>query len=423
MIPRRSRESSEEGLSLDLLISRQPIFDNKLRVYGYELFFRSGVRDIFRVRHPDEVMSDWISEGSQIPDLRVFAGNKRCFLYVTEDVLLDRHLHLLPTDLAVVGIPELLPLSTEVIDACRELKEAGYLLAADVSTTEDPREPLLDLADIVNVRSAGTGHLDKKTIEDRIASPGIRLIAGEVTTPTILEEAKAMDFDYFQGNFFKVPVVIRGKDIPGSKIQYMNLMTEIHRGSFDIAELENIVSQDVSLTYKLLRYINSSFFGLPNQVHSIRHALLLLGAKETKKWVTIIVITGMTSDHPKEILVQTLVRAKFCEHLAGPAGLPARGDELFLMGMISLLDVMLGRPLDRILRSLPVPNDIAEGLLGGKSTLGQVFRLAVAHENSDWDKVSELATGLGLDDQDISSSYRKSLVWAQECSTGLARAA
>jgi EAL and modified HD-GYP domain-containing signal transduction protein len=408
---------------LDLFISRQPIFDRQLRVYGYELFFRSGVQSIFGRIHPDEALSDSFLSKNRSPDLGALTGNKRYFLSVTLDILLQGYVHLLPKELAAVEIPRFLPPSSDVMAACKKLKEAGYLIAVEDAGGAERRESLLALADMVKLQFPGTGGSGERCVAELFASGKVQLIAEKVATPKILDEAREMNFDYFQGDFFRVPTILRGKDIPGLKIHYMDLMTQIHREPFEITRLENIVNQDVSLTYKLLRYINSAFFGLPTKVNSIRHALLLLGARETKKWATLVVITGMTSDQPREVLVQTLVRAKFCELLAGPAGLFGRGDELFLMGMVSLLDVILGRPMDRVLSSLPVPDDVRKGLSGGESALGDVFSCVLAYESAEWNKLSQVAERLGLMEEEISSTYRKSLEWAQGCSSGLAMAA
>jgi EAL and modified HD-GYP domain-containing signal transduction protein len=409
---------------VDAFIARQPIFDMFQRVYGYELLFRSSWKDTFyHHADPDQATSDVIYQSCFLLDLDTYSDGKRLFINVTRDTLLEGYVNLLPKDFVVLEILESVEADPEVIAACRQLKESGYLLALDDYVDDGSQEPLLELADMVKVDFMATEKEERSRLAKQLRSQGHRLVAEKIETPEAFQEAKDAEFEYFQGFFFKVPTIVRSKDIMGLRLHYMNLMTEIYRHEFDIPRIETIIKQDVSLTYKLLRLINSAFFGLPSRVHSIRHALLLLGERETKRWATLAAMNRMAADKPKELMTQALTRARFCELLAIHGGMRNRDQELFFMGMLSLIDVIMGQPLETILKSLPLEDDIIEALSGQENRVRRIFDCVLAYENADWERLSTEADRLHLQEAKLPGLYKEALAWAQDSSYELARAA
>jgi len=183
-------------------------------------------------------------------------------------------------------------------------------------------------------------------------------------------------------------------------------------------QLGKIIQRDVSISYKLLRFINSAAFGIPNEVHSIRHALNLLGVNEFKKWISLVLLSQIGSDKPNELMINSLIRAKFCELTAENIGQKAKESHFFLMGLFSLIDAFLDHPKAEILRELPIPGEVKAAILEEEQQgkLGLVLRLVIHYEQSKWDTVAQVAAQLNIPENDILSHYLTSIKWANDCS-------
>lgn len=179
-------------------------------------------------------------------------------------------------------------------------------------------------------------------------------------------------------------------------------------------EIERLIKRETSLCYKLLRYLNSASFYFTSEITSIRHALSLLGLKEVRKWASLVVLATMGEDKPSVLVVTAMVRARFCEALAPWVGLGQRAPELFLMGLFSVMDAIMERPLAAILQELPLSSDVKEGLLEGKNRFGYVYKLVAAYERGDWHKTAQVAATLKLNEPSIVEAYVQAVCWAQE---------
>jgi len=183
----------------------------------------------------------------------------------------------------------------------------------------------------------------------------------------------------------------------------------------DFHHLEGLIKREISISYKLLRYINSSYFGLRSEISSILQAMVLLGEKEIKKWISLVVLATMGEDKPEELVLQAIIRARFCESAAPHARLGSRGEDLFLMGMFSLLDALLDKPLPDILADIPIAKDVKEALLGGENRLRNVYQCIVNYETGDWDKLCGQLDKLGMDEATVSRLYSSAVEWGYRC--------
>ncbi len=401
---------------MDTFIARQPIFDMKQRTFGYELLFRSGLDNVFRHTDPDQATSKVISDSFFLHNLQSLTEGKRAFINISRDILVKEFLFLLPKEQMVVEILEHVPPDDEVVAACKKLKQAGYLIALDDFVYEDRFRPLTELADFIKVDFLSTEREVRNDLVRRFAPTGIRFLAEKVETLEMLTEAKEMGYAFCQGYFFSKPKIIAGKDIPGFKLHYLSLLQEIQRPDLDFGRLSEIIKREVSISFKLLRYINSAFFGLRQKISSLKQALLLLGEKEIRKWVTLITLATLGEDKPEVVVTQSIFRAKFCESLAPLTGLLHRSDDLFLTGLFSMMDVILERPLSDVLLDLPILEEIKEALLGEENALGKVYQYVLSYERGEWDRVSEQGVRLKIDDRQVASLYVKALKWSQEFS-------
>jgi len=405
-------------MPVEAFIGRQPIFDTHQQVFGYELLFRSGMKNVFTHTDPDQATSKVISDSYFLMGIPTLTGGKRAFINITRDVLLNEYIFLLPKESIVVEILETVEPDPEIISACNKLKQAGYLLAVDDFVYDEKYKPLLNLVDFVKIDFLVTRGDGRKKLLDQYASSGIRFLAEKVENPDEHKEALDLGYSYFQGYFFCKPTIISGKDIPAYKLHYLKILQAIHRPEIDFVKLGEIIKLEISLSFKLLRYINSAYFGLRNKITSITQALTLLGENEVKKWVSLIALANMGEDKPEELIVQAMIRAKFCESLAASAGFLQQADNLFLMGMFSLIDTILSRPLDEILKEIPIADEIKDALLGQRNRLRDVYDFALICEKGDWEKLPEQTAKLGIREARAYQLYLDALKWSYQCFQG-----
>jgi EAL and modified HD-GYP domain-containing signal transduction protein len=236
-----------------------------------------------------------------------------------------------------------------------------------------------------------------------------------VETPEQFRQAYQMGYSYFQGYFFARPVIISGRDIPAFKLHYLQILKEINLPELDYQRLENMIKQEVSLSYKLLRYINSAAFGWRGPIESIRQALVLLGETESRKFVSLVALPSLAQDKPEELVVTAVIRARFCESIAPRVGLSRRKADLFFLGMFSLLGVIMDRPLEEVLAEVGLAPDVREALLEkscGRNPPGWILELVRSYEAAEWDRLAQAARHLRLPAEVIPDLYLDSVHWA-----------
>ena len=400
---------------MDSFIARQPIFDTLQKVYGYELLFRSGLDNVFRSSDPDQATSKVLTDSFSVFGMSTLTGGKSAFINITRDILLKDYVFLIPKDEIVLEILENIQPDAEVINACERLKKAGYVLAMDDFVYSDSYKPLVDLADFIKVDFLQTGEEERKALLERCRSNGIRFLAEKVENLKTFDEAKRIGYSYFQGYFFSKPTILSRKDIPRFKLHYMRILQEIHRPEMNFNRLGEYIKQEVSLSYKLLRYINSAFFGLRNTITSLKQALVLLGEREIKNWISLVALAGMGDDKPEELAIQAVIRAKYCQSLAPYTGLGRKGEDLFLLGLLSLIDAFLDRSMEEILKEIPVDDEIKRALLGGDSSLGNIYQFVLAYEKGEWEKVTKQRLQLGINEAVPPRLYLAAVEWGQKC--------
>ena len=394
-------------------VARQPIFDPHQKVYAYELLFRSGMDNFFDASDPDQASTSVIVDSLLLMGMEKLTGGDRAFINCTRNVLIKGYAALLPKDKVVVEILESVEPDDEVVGACLRLKRAGFMLALDDFIYEERLEPLLPLIDFVKVDFRETTERDRKALVEKLSPRGIKMVAEQVETRSELQQASEMGYTYFQGYCFSKPEIVVAQDIPGYKLNYLRVLQAVNQPEINLVELENIIKLEASLTYKLLRYLNSAFFGFRTEIRSIHHALALLGEEELKKWASLIAMAAMGADKPPELVVSVIVRAVFCESLAPRIGMTNRSNDLFLLGMMSLIDAVLDRPLPEILEKMPISHEIKEALLGVENRFRDVYETVIAYEAADWRSFAEKARKLNLDEETVPDLYLKSVEWAK----------
>jgi c-di-GMP-related signal transduction protein len=386
-------------------IARQPIFDQRLKVFAYELLFRAGPQNIFQ--SSKEASSSVVVASTMVFDLEMLVGPAKAFVNFDEATLLRGAARLLPPSRIIVEILESVTPTPEVVHACSELCHAGYVLALD-DYVDDPKwKPLIELAKFLKVDFRALDAQARRAIAERYLPRGLKLVAEKVETQADVQNARSLGFSYFQGYFFCKPSMMTGRDIPANKLTCLRLLKVIAAPEISYEEVEDLLKQDPSLIYKLLRYLNSPLMGFRSEVHNIRHAISLLGEVEFRRWISIVALVAMVGDKPSELIRTALLRAYFCEEVSLLLGMAQRRSDFFLMGLLSVIDALLDQPMEDILSHLAVSEEVRTALCGGSNRFRDVYDTLLAYEHADWNAFSSAAARLGSIEDRVPDCYVK----------------
>ena len=414
-VPVKEKTSASPSLALpgQRFVARQPILDRSQNVFGYEILFRNGVEDYFNA-DPDLAARSTL-DSSLLFGINTLCANRLAFMNCTREVLFKDLLTLLPPTQVVAEILETVEPEDRVIAACKRLKAAGYLIALDDFAPNDPRLPLCEFADIIKVDIRATSPQERVGMMRRFASPKCKMLAEKLETPHEFQQARDMGFVYFQGYFFCRPELVIGREVPASRLHYVRMLEMVSRREIDMRELEKMLKQEASVSYRLLRYLNSPIFGFTLEIKSIRHAMAVLGEREMRRWIRLIVTVGAAEQKCSELVLMGLTRARFCELLSDRL---QSSSDLFLMGLLSIMNAILEISTEVLLEQLPVEREVKAALLGQKSSLRPLYQLMLAQESGEWTQASTLAKQLELTDEEVASTWWQALQWAQEATGG-----
>jgi c-di-GMP-related signal transduction protein len=396
-------------------VARQPILTRDEKVFGYELLFRDGVEDFFQSPDPDAASRSTLNT-SMLLGLDVLCDGHRAFINCTREILLKDYITLLPSEQTVVEVLETVPADDLVVAACRRLKEAGYVIALDDFAMNDPREVLTDLADIIKVDLRSTSAEDAAAMVKRYGPWRCRMLAEKVETREEFIAAKKAGFLYFQGYFFRKPEILTAHEIPANQLNYLRMLKAVSQRELDVREIENLVKSEAALCYRLLRYLNSAAFGFAAEIRSVKHALAILGEREVRRWIRLVATLGAGQGKTTDLVLAALVRARFCE-LLSPI-IPHGDSDLFLLGLLSLMDTMLEIPMRQVLENVPIDQESKGTLLGEANRLWPFYQLMLAQEAGEWNGVSELTAQLHLSESEVASFYLQAMEWAQQVTAG-----
>ncbi len=408
-------EADERGM--DNFLARQAIFDRRQNVYGYELLFRSSGSNAYDGSEESLATSQVIANSLFSIGLDNLLGGKRGFINFGRNLLVGDWSTMLPSQSVVIEVLETVEPDSEVLEACRNLRAQGYLVALDDFVCEPRFEPLTELAEIIKVDIRISSRAEQTEMIAKYGSRGIKMLAEKVETHEEFEWSLDAGYDYFQGYFFAKPVIMKGRQVPGFKTNHLKLLAQLQQHDLDFVRLEKLISNDVSFSYRVIRYVNSAAIASSNTVNSIRQALMILGERETRKWISLATLPALAEDKPNEIVMQAMVRARFCELLAAEARPAASTADSALMGMFSLLDAMINRPLAQIIGEMHLSSPITEALLGDAkpgNSFDLILRLVQKYEAADWNAVAELALILRIEVAAVASSYLQALHWSTD---------
>lgn len=395
----------------NIFIGRQAIYDKKLKVSAYELLSRSNTKhnEAFVGEHNANhattlVMLNALTEIG-LPQL---VGEHPAFINFTYDFLTDEYkipdLH----NQIVLEILEDVEVTDELIAAVKKLSKSGYMIALDDFIFHEKMLPLVEIADIIKIDII---QLDEQGIREHVAKLkpyNVRLLAEKVETQEEYELCKELDFDYFQGYFFCEPKIVEGQRAPANRATIINLLAQLQNPEVHIEALEELISQDLALSYRLLKYINSAAFALSREVHSIHHAIVMLGLNTIRSLANLMLMSNI-DDKPHDLLVIAIVRARMCEELSLHINKKIK-DTYFTVGLFSVIDVLMDSSMEDIVSQLPLSSEITDALLEQEGVIGEALKCCIAFERADWDNVQFQ----DLDEQTIQDAYFNAVIWSND---------
>ncbi|APM39824.1 EAL and HDOD domain-containing protein [Clostridium kluyveri] len=392
---------------MDIFVARQPIFNRFNKIYGYELLFRDNIKKNKCIESDGDTATIKVIKNSIFYiGMDKIVQNKMAFINFTENILTSGIFEIISPESVAIEILENVKPSDKVINTCKILKQKGFILALDDFPFDEEHKKFINLVDIIKVDFRITPDYERKKIINSIKSKKIKFLAEKVETGDEFNEAMQYGYTYFQGYYFSKPVIISGKKIPENKLLYIKLLKEINSKEISIENIENLIKNDISLSYDLLKIINSAQFCLKSQIKSIRHAIVYFGENKIKKWINLTCVKSIANDKPEIFTVNTLVRAYFAESIFIKSGLVEKSFNAFLTGMFSLIDAILERPLNEILKELSMPSAVKSALLGEKDNYySKVLKLIIAYENEKWDEVTHLQLAFALKVEDLIGAY------------------
>jgi c-di-GMP phosphodiesterase len=387
----------------DIFLARQPILDRDQSVQGYELLYTRNV-DEPRLGGDDALTSARVALNA-FTEIGIdhVVGLSRAWVKVTPEFLSLELVPSLPPDRVVLELPGRQFLAESMLEPVRKLRAAGYRLALDEVEFTPDLDALLTVVDIVKLDMRALGGRELARQSFKLRPYELTLVAKKIETPEGFKLAVAAGADLFQGYFFCRPHMIGGRRVPPSRIALMQLASALQDPDIQLRDLETLISRDVALSYRLLKYINSAYFGLRGEISSINQAVALLGIEQLRSWSTLTIFAEV-GEKPRELLLSALVRARFCQQ-AGERkdGAPA---ELFTLGLFSVLDALTDTPMRIALQSLPLTPAMRDALINHTGA-GRLLDCVMAIENGDFDRASEI-------DGDASTHYLESVAWSND---------
>lgn len=412
-----SMKISDNLTSAEVFVARQPIFDRNREVLGYELLFRSSTDNKFDGTEANSATSQVISNALHSIGLERLTRDKLLFINMTRDLIVNEAYAVLPPDRTVIEVLEDTLRDAGTLEACAKLKQAGYQLAMDDVMRVEDVGGLMDMIDYIKVDWPLLTKEQRGNVIRQFIDAGQRVLAEKVESQADLEEAMSLGCEYFQGYFFASPEVVSGRKLNSIDMVHLQFLQELGKPELDYDRIEELIKQDMSLSFNFLKYINSAAMGIRHEVTSIKQGLSLLGERYVRRWGTLVAVTSLNRQEPTELVLTSLVRARFCESMGKGEALADKELDLFLVGLFSAIDRILGVPMNEVLEQIRVPGEVADVLLA-KSTAPQVMRtlyeLTLACEQADWASVIDKSIRLQQSQSEIAMLYYDAMNWANE---------
>lgn len=404
---------------MEVFVARQPLFNRMEEVYGYELLYRHNNMNSFPNINGDQATTEVLINSFFNIGIDKLSDGKPCFINFTENLLeLRLPTYFQPRNIVIEILESVIP-SQKIIDICIELKQLGYKLALDDFIFDKSNlysQSLLLLADMIKVDFQQTTKETRSDLETLARKNNIELVAEKLETKEEYEQAKNKGYHYFQGYYFSRPLIMSTHDVPIYIHTYYKILELLNDEDPDINRISKLIEQDISLSYKLLKLINTLGYGMKQKVTSIKNAIIYIGLIELQKWIYVLTVreNEWKNGISFEVMLNCLIRSKMCESVAKL--IPGRQEygSFFLTGMFSLMDTIMNRDMATILSDLPLDETIVQALSGEKNIQRDVLQLVIAAETADWTVIGLGCKELNIQEKELFKEYAESISWAKK---------
>ena len=392
----------------NIYIARQPIYDAQLKVVAYELLFRSGkTNNAAEFLDGDDATTNVIVNSITEIGMDQLVGPHRAFINLTHNHVLQMAEHPMPElkDRLVLEVLEDIKAEETIVAAVTKLAKEGFTIALDDFIYSDSLQPLVDLSDIIKIDLMALNDEGLESHAKQLSNGKRKLLAEKVETQEEFDRCKELGFDYYQGYFFSKPQIIKGKSLPANKMATMSLLAELQDNESSNEDLAKIISQDVTMSVRILRYINSAQFGFSNEVSSIQQAIMMLGRNTIKNLANLISMSQV-EDKPHELLIISMIRAKMAENIAQLVNCDK--EICFTTGLFSIVDTLMNQDMEVLIEGLPLTENIRAALIRHEGPLGEILACVLSYESGDW----ENAHYAELNIDEIRNCYLDALKWS-----------
>jgi EAL and modified HD-GYP domain-containing signal transduction protein len=383
-----------------------------MNVVAYEILYRNSEENVYSATNADVASSSVVVNTFNTIGIEELTGGRPAFINFTRKLILDEVASIFPNDKLVIEIIEDVEIDEEVIAKVQELKDQGYQICLDNFEVGERYERLIPLANYVKVDFYSHSPEEIKQIIDYIDGRA-QILAVKVETMEEFEDAVNQEFDFFQGYFFSKPIMHTSKDIAPFKLNYLQLIKKVNEAEINFDDVSDIISRDTTLSYKLLMLVNSVTFSMRREITNIRQAVVVLGQQGLKKWITLLALKGMSEDKPLELVRLSLIRAKFAEELAKIYA-PKNEGEYFLLGLLSAIDAMMDRPMEEVLESINIADDMKLALVKKEGPYADLLKVIFAYEIADEELLTEKIEELNISRDKVFEFYLGSCHWYNE---------
>jgi c-di-GMP-related signal transduction protein len=401
---------------MNLYIGRQPIFDQKNAIFGYELLFRQNSNNYFIEMDDDIATAELIYNAFLGFGIDNITDGKTAFINFSKGLVEKDFLELLPKDRIVVEILEREKASQATFDACEKFKKMGYVLAVDDFILDDNNQQLLGLVDIVKVEFPCMS-LEKQAALLHQYKKKLKFLAEKIETREEYAAAVQLGYDLFQGYFFSKPTVLKTKDIGLINANLLRVIDELNMPDPSYWKISEIIQMDVGLSYKLLQLVNSAYIAPRYQIKSIQQALNFLGTKEMYQWISLMMLKDVQNSENAEMLKQSLIRGKLMSLLCNETAHYEMTSEYFFAGIFSLIEVILNRSLVDILNGLPLTDKVKQALLGERNELREMLDYIISYEKGAWNELNGRPIASTINADRFMYLYVDALKWAKSISS------
>jgi len=409
LTPERTEDHAAELAGGTRYVARQPILDQRGLVHGYELLFRSGPTAFF---HGDgNLATRTMLDNAIMFGLGKLTSGLPAFLNCTAESLNEELVDVLPTSMTILEILETLEPTPMLIESCRRLKAAGFRIALDDFVWRPELQPLVELADYIKVDFLLTNAAQRKELLKRVKGASVALVAEKIETQEQYKQACSEGFTLFQGYYFCRPTLLKNQQIPANRLSHIEILQLMRADSIDFNKLTRAVKRDASLTYRLLRLVNSPIYAFREPVHSVRSALLTVGEDTFRRVATLAITSELNAGQPVEILRMAFIRGRFCEIAAGLARMDQT--EQYLLGLLSLLPAMLRLPMEQLTPMLPLRDEVREALNGVANPERMLLDWLEFEEKGDWAACDAVIQEYGLNEAEMVKCYEEAVIWAE----------